>query len=185
LDNEEIFGHFMMIANAVPDFPLFIYNIPELTGNNLAPGLFRKLIDTTESIAGLKTSSADMLQIQDYIRAAEDKCSIFTGCDEVILSALSLGVNGIVSGNSSAFPEVFLRLYQAFDRGDLEKAREYQFFGCQLVKVLTDGPEIAMFKKALEFRGIKVGNVRGPNREVSDDEAARLKESLKEMGLIP
>ncbi len=183
LDDEAIFDHFVRIADTVPGFPLFIYNIPECTGNNLSPDLFGRLIDRIETVVGVKTSNCDIFQVQDYIRIAEDKCSVFIGCDALILASLCAGVRGIVSGNASVFPELFVRIYQAFDRGELQKAREYQLSIDKLIEVLAKGG-IASFKKALELRGIRVGGVREPNRNLSDEEAAELKESLMELRLV-
>jgi 4-hydroxy-tetrahydrodipicolinate synthase len=173
----------MRIADTVPDFPLFIYNIPQCTGNNLTPPLFKRIIDRIETIVGVKTSNSDIFQVQDYIRIAEDRCSIFMGYDGLILAGLSAGVNGIVSGNASAFPEPFVRIYNAFERGDVQKTREYQLFINNLRNVLGDGG-IASFKTALNFMGIKVGSVREPNRELTAEEITKLRESLREMGLV-
>jgi len=183
LDDKAIFEHFMRIADAVPAFPLFIYNIPQCTGNNLKPDLFGKLIERIETIVGLKNSSSDIFQAQDYIRIAGDKCSIFVGYDALILAVLSVGACGIISGIASAFPEPYVNIYQAFMSGELEKTREYQALIDKLDKV-SKGGDIASFKKALEFRGIKVGGVREPNRNLSDEEAAKLRKSLREMGLV-
>jgi len=183
LDDEAIFQHFMRIGDAVPDFPLFIYNIPQCTGNNLTPTLLKRIVDRIETIVGVKTSNSDILQIQKYIRTAVGKCSIFVGFDGLILAGLSAGVEGIVSGNASAFPEPFVKIYRAFERGEVQKVREYQLFIDKLRNVLGDGG-IASFKTALGFRGIKVGSVREPNRGLSAEETARLRESLREMGLV-
>lgn len=183
LDDEAIFAHFERIAEAVSSFPLFIYNIPECTVNNLHPNLFRRLIDSIETIVGLKTSNDDMLQIQDYVRVAGDRCAVFIGCDGLILAALSAGVRGIVSGNASAFPEPFTGIYQAFESGELQKARECQLFIDKLRKVLEDGG-IASFKKALDLRGIRVGSVREPQRNLSSKEKAKLRDSLRDLGLV-
>lgn len=183
LDDDAIFQHFMRIADAVPDFPLFIYNIPQCTGNNLTPNLLKRIVDRTETIVGVKTSNSDILQIQEYIRIAAGKCSIFVGFDGLILAGLSAGVEGIVSGNASAFPEPFIKIYRAFERGEVQKVREYQLFIDKLRNLLGDGG-IASFKTALGFRGIKVGPVREPNRDLSAEETARLRESLRQMELV-
>jgi dihydrodipicolinate synthase/N-acetylneuraminate lyase len=184
LDDEAIFDHFKRITDAVPGFPLFLYNIPQSTGNNLSPELFQKLVDQIESIKGLKTSSADFFEFQDYLMVAKDKCSVFVGCDELTLPAFSIGASGVVSGDASVFPEPFVDLYRSFKRGELEKALEYHFLSYRLAKLMTGGPSIASFKKALELRGMNVGSVRRPNRELSATEVAELMESLREMNLI-
>ncbi|MCD6257255.1 dihydrodipicolinate synthase family protein [Candidatus Aerophobetes bacterium] len=184
LDDEAMFNHFVKIADAIPGLPLFIYNIPQCTCNNLTPGLFKKLIEKVESIAGIKTSNPDIFQIQEYVRIAGDKCSVFVGCDGLILPGLSVGAKGIVSGNASCFPEPFIEIYRSFERGDLQKAREHQLFIDKLRGALGDGYYVASFKKALGFRGIEAGSVRAPNRELYPEEISRLRRSLKELGLI-
>jgi 4-hydroxy-tetrahydrodipicolinate synthase len=183
LDDKAIFDHFKRIADAVPDLSLFVYNIPECTVNDLSPDLFRRLIQRIDTIVGLKTSNSDLLQIQQHIRIAKDRCSVFVGCDGLILAGLSAGARGIVSGNASAFPEAFLEIYQAFERGDIERARECQHFIDRLWKLLADGG-IASFKQALGFRGINVGSVREPQGALSATETAKLRDSLREMGLV-
>jgi 4-hydroxy-tetrahydrodipicolinate synthase len=184
LDEEALLRHFVKIADVVPGFPLFIYNIPQCTCNNLSPRLLEKLLEEVETIGGIKTSNPDIFQIQEYVRLARDRCSVFVGCDGLILTGLAAGAKGIVSGNASCFPEPFVEIYQAFKRGNLEKTRECQIFIDKLQSILGDGLYIASFKKALGFRGVEVGNVRAPNRELSKEETDELRESLKKLGLI-
>ena len=184
LDEEALFRHFARVAEAVPEFPFFIYNIPQCTGNNLSPGLFQKLIKNIDSLVGIKTSNPDIFQLQEYVRLAKDKCSIFVGCDGLILLGLTVGAKGIVSGNASAFPEPFVEIYQAFAKGDLPKARQCQALIDKLRAVAGAGCYIDAFKKALEFRGVRAGCVRAPHRELSAEEVAKLRESLKELKLI-
>lgn len=184
LSDEAIFEHFLRIAEAVSDFPLFVYNIPECTGNDLSPELFRRLVDSIETIVGLKTSSRDLSQAKAYIRTAEGRCPVFIGCDSIVLAVLCLGAGGIVSGTASAFPEPFVDLYEAFGRGEVQRARECQWLIDRLLEVTGDG-DIASFKKALDFRGINVGSVREPHRDLSPEEAAKLRDSLRETGIVP
>lgn len=184
LDDQSIFTHFQRIADAVPDFPFFIYNIPQSTVNNLSPALFEKLINTIGTIAGVKTSNPDIFQIMDYISIAKERCTVFVGCDHLILPALFAGARGIVSGNCSALPEPFLDLYLAFKKQEFERAREHQAFCHKVENILVQGPSIALFKRTLEFRGVKAGNVREPNRELTLGETDNLRKSLKELELV-
>ena len=184
LDDEAILNHFVRIADAVPEFPLFIYNIPQCTCNNLSPELFERLLERVQTIVGVKTSNPDIFQIQEYVRVAKDRCSVFVGCDGLIFMGLCAGAKGIVSGNASCFPEPFVKIYRAFKGKDLEKARECQLVIDKVRETLGDGRYISSFKKALQLRGVKVGSVRAPHRELSQEEVVRLKESLKALELI-
>ena len=183
-NDEILYRYFMEIADAVPDMPLFIYNIPQCTVNNLSSMLFKRLVDNLPNLVGVKNSNFDIHQDIEFIQIAQNRCSIFIGDDGLIVSGLAMGASGLVSGNSSAFPEYFVDLYKTFKNGDLKAAMEKQHFINKLRGILAHGRDIASFKKALSFRGINVGNVRKPDLDLDDNEAADLKKELQKLGAI-
>jgi len=184
LDEEAIFEHFARVAEAVPDFPIFIYNIPQCTCNNLSVKLFERLINEIDTIAGIKTSNPDIFQIIGFVRAAKNKCSVFIGSDGLVLAGLSSGASGVVSGNASVFPEPLIDLYNAFNRGEREKCIEYQQLVDKMRTALGDGYYIDAYKKTLSILGIEVGKPRKPNRELTKEEFERLRKSLSELGFL-
>jgi len=115
-NDELLYSYFMEIADAVPDMPFFIYNIPQCTGNNLSLGLFKKLIDNIPNLVGIKNSNSDIHQDIEFIDAAENRCSVFIGDDGLIVSGLSMGASGLVSGNASAFPDIQKRRFKIGER---------------------------------------------------------------------
>jgi dihydrodipicolinate synthase/N-acetylneuraminate lyase len=183
-NDELLFSYFLEISKAVPDFPLFIYNIPQCTCNNMSSSLFERLLDNIDSIVGIKNSNADIFQDIEFVKIAKGRCSLFIGNDSLLLAGFSIGANGFVSGNASAFPEPFIDIYNTYMDGDLSKLREKQYFIDMLSKVLANGRDNASFKKALSFRGIRAGNVRSPDKDLSDRESQQLKKNLEELGLL-
>jgi dihydrodipicolinate synthase/N-acetylneuraminate lyase len=179
-----LFEYFSAISDSIPGYPLFIYNIPQCTTNNLSLTLFEKLLVRIESIVGVKNSNPDIFQTIGFVKIAQGRCSVFLGCDSLILAGLSVGVRGVVSGNASAYPEPFVRIFAAHERDDLEEMREVQRFIDRLIGVLAQGRDIASFKKALNLRGIPAGSVRGPDRDLSEEESKTLREGLSGLGLL-
>lgn len=184
LDEKALLEHFVKVAHAVPEFPLFIYNIPQCAGNDLIPEIVRELLARIDNLAGIKNSNPDLFQLQDYVRLMGKKGSVFVGCDGLDLAGLAIGAQGIVSGNASAFPEPFVSLYRAFEKGDIKMARKQQVLINRLRLILKDGRYPAFYKRSLKLRGIEAGSVRAPQRELSSDEVTELKKSLKELALI-
>jgi 4-hydroxy-tetrahydrodipicolinate synthase len=184
LDEEALLEHFVKVANSVPDFPIYIYNIPQNTINNFSPVLLEKLLNRVKNIAGIKTSNPDLVQLQAYLARFNEKHSTFIGSDRYAMAGLAAGAQGIVSGNASAFPEPFIDLYQSVEKEDIKTARKQQSFINKLATVLKDGRYPGFYKKALELRGIKVGKVRAPHRELFPAEVKQLKNSLEVMSLI-
>jgi 4-hydroxy-tetrahydrodipicolinate synthase len=183
-NDEVLYAHFMEVAEAVQGFPLFLYNIPGCTTNDVSMSLLSRLLERIDSIVGIKNSTEDLFQTTGFIRLAGERCAVFNGNDGIILPALSVGARGLVSGNASAFPELFLELFGAFQSADLEKARKLQQRIDTLRQVLANGRDNASFKRALGLRGIPVGNVRRPDRDLNDEETARLKNELEKLGFL-
>jgi dihydrodipicolinate synthase/N-acetylneuraminate lyase len=183
-DDEILYAYFAEIAESVPGFPLFLYNIPGCTTNDIGLVLFERLLQNIDNVVGLKNSSDDLFQTTAFIQAAGQRCAVFNGNDGLLLPALSVGAAGLVSGNASAFPEPFVEMFHAVEAGDLEKARKLQQRIDRLRQVLACGRDNASFKRALAFRGIPVGVVRRPDLALTDAESALLKESLQKLGFI-
>jgi len=183
LDDEAIYAHFAMITASVPETAVYAYNIPGNTVNNLSAGLYRRLVEDIPNFAGVKTSSPDLMQLKDYLYAGGEKCAVLVGCDGLDFPGLVCGATGLVSGNSSAFPEPFVRLYGAVCRGDLDEGRRMQRCIDELRAITRDGRYLAIFKEALALRGLAVGAVRGALRGLTADELEKFREEIREWAL--
>ncbi len=184
LDDDALFEHFLAVARSTPDFPIFLYAFPANARNTITPSLVRRLRAAAENIVGMKTSNADMILFQDYMEAGGGSFSILCGVDGLMLPALGLGAEGEVSGNANAFPEPFVDLLRAFRMGDLENARKCQRTINRLRSILRDGAYPACYKAVLWMRGVPVGTVRPPMRELTPSETEAMRAALVESGFI-
>jgi len=184
LDDESLLLHFVSVAKAVPDSPLFIYTFPGNAKNDLSPVLLKRLRDEAPNVIGVKSSNALLARFQEYLNVGGDGFLAFNGVDGLMLPALAMGASGQVSGNSNVFPEVFRDLYDAFQAGDLKRARSQQALVDRIRLVLKDGLHPAYFKAALALRGVPAGRVRAPMRELSKQELVEMEQGLREIGLI-
>lgn len=183
LDEQAICAYFERIAASVPELAVYAYNIPGNTVNNLSASLYQRLVDVIPNFAGVKTSSPDLMQLKDYLYASGEKCTVLVGCDGLDFPGLVCGAKGLISGNSSAFPEPFVRLYEAVVRGDLAEGRRMQKCIDELRAITHDGRYLAIFKEALTLRGIPAGGVRGALRNLTTEELARFKDEIREWAL--
>ncbi|CAG0947674.1 partial 4-hydroxy-tetrahydrodipicolinate synthase, partial [Anaerolineae bacterium] len=65
LSEAALVEHYARVAQAVPDFPLFLYNIPQMTGNNITPEVVAALVPRCPNIIGMKESSGNLGQLID------------------------------------------------------------------------------------------------------------------------
>jgi Dihydrodipicolinate synthase/N-acetylneuraminate lyase len=75
-------------------------------------------------------------------------------------------------------------IYEAFKKGDLEKAKGYQRDLAPLRIAFGLGTFPAVVKEALNMMGLPGGRCRRPIEPLSDDKRAQLRDSLVGMGLI-
>ncbi len=174
-DEPALVAHYLALAEAVAPSPLFLYVFPGNAKNDISPDLYARLRAQAPNIVGIKVSSPDLIRLQGYIATGG---LVLCGADGLMLPALAVGAQGQVSGNSNAFPEPFVALWEAFHTGDLIRARQMQALIQEIRAILGDGVLLARFKRALAARGIETGPTRLPMRAVTPSEQSALDEGL-------
>jgi 4-hydroxy-tetrahydrodipicolinate synthase len=167
VDDAAMTAHFAAVAAAVPDTPTYIYNIPGNTRNTITPAVMSALLDQAPNFPGLKDSSRDLVLLQAFVKLAPPGFAVLVGSDSVLLSGLAAGAVGVVSGTSTLFPEPVVDVVRAFETGDIEAARAAQQRLDELIAVVNMGPPFAGYKAGLALRGVPVGGVRPPLRDMT------------------
>ena len=125
---EELYLHFKRIADAVSDTPMLLYNNPGRTGYTLSANLVERLAREVPNIVGMKDSSGDMTQTEEFIRRTSDiGFKVFGGKDTLIFGAMVHGAAGCVATTANFIPELVTSIYNLYMQGDLDGARKAQF----------------------------------------------------------
>jgi 4-hydroxy-tetrahydrodipicolinate synthase len=173
--------HFEAISRAI-GIPLFAYNIPHLTGNNLTPATVAKLAKAG-TVAGIKDSSRDFLQLLDLLSSVPDDFVVMNGIEEYGLSAMMSGAAGLVSGGASALPELMKSMVSAKENGNQNAAQAAQRTIQEAKELVKSGP-IGAYYEILRARGIDCGVPRPPFLPMEKAEAAKAVAGLRRLGLI-
>ena len=183
LDAEGAIGHYEAVAEAV-DLPVYVYHIPGRTGNELSLETLQRLA-AIDGVAGLKDSSKDVPWLVGAIDA-EPELTYLAGSDSLLFASLALGCSGLVSAVANAFPELVVDLYDAYDAGDEDRARELQSTVLAVRSAFKRGPYMAGVKTALSLRDLPfdVGDLRSPLRTMDGAERDALERELREQGLL-
>ena len=178
---EELYAHFMEVAEAV-DLPIVLYNIPARTGNALAPATVERLAKNAPNIVGAKDSSGNFDNMKQYIERTTDigkEFSVLSGNDALILPALVFGGKGGIAGCANAFPRTMVEIYEAFEAGDLERAKKVQDSIRPFRNVFRYGNPNSIIKIAAGLLGNPVGPCRKPFCSLSEEGMAQLKKTLE------
>jgi 4-hydroxy-tetrahydrodipicolinate synthase len=144
---DELAGHYRRIRDAAPGPELYAYIFPERTGLRVPPPLFAAVAEAA-GLAGAKVSGSAAADLAGYVAAAPG-LRIFSGDDSNPAAAMRAGGAGVISGRSSAYPEVYAAL------NDDDPAQQER-----LDRIVGLGASIGRIKHALQVRGLATADAR-------------------------
>ncbi|MBK8906330.1 MAG: dihydrodipicolinate synthase family protein [Anaerolineaceae bacterium] len=162
MHDDGLAAYYHAVATAVPDMPLLLYDIPQMSVNGISPALLARLGREVPSLAGIKSSRPDVQIVRQLIDAAPERIVFLVGNEAAALGLLGLGADGLISGLSTAVPEPFVALTRAFFQGDIAEAQRQQRLINQLLGQLPNGARIGAIKQILTGRGIPMGTAVPP-----------------------
>ena len=181
---DQLIKHYQAIASGT-SLPVILYNNPPKTSVNLSPPTVAKLAEVP-NIVGIKDSSGDMTVTAEYIRLTQDNdsFSVLMGRDTLIYGALCYGAKGSIASCANVAPGLCVDIYEKFIAGDLKGSLKAQFTLAPLRIAFTLGTFPAVIKESLILLGIEAGPCMDPAGPLTDEERAKLRKVLVEMGLL-
>src|SRR6267143_2473672 len=165
--------------------PLLLYNIPQFTKVVSEPATVAEL-SHEGSIIGIKDSSRDFEYFENVCVAMRDlpRFRIFTGSDSMLLASLAMGGAGTICGAANVAPHWVVRIFDEFQRGDIEAARSSQDQLYELVMAVRAGVFPSAIKAALHMQGICEPWPAPPVAALDEASTARLRQRLEGWGLL-
>lgn len=176
---EIIERHYQMLAEAVPDMPLIMYNIP-LFSTPLSYETVRR-VAAIPSVVAMKDSSGslvDFVHYMDMTRLADSDIHMMCGREEMIMSTTMLGGKGAMVGTATIFPEILVNIYQSTLAGNYDTARTLQLAICTAIREMFSVPFPLGFKAAMEVRGFDMGPPKAALSEADRARAQSVKQKL-------
>lgn len=159
------------VAAAVPDLPFYYYHIPVLTGVGFTMiDLLREVEGKIPNFAGIKYTHEDFMDYLSCLHFGGGKYDMLWGRDENMLAALSLGAKGAVGSTYNYVAPLYLQLMQAYETGDLKKARQLQQVSIDLISLLGKYGGIATGKAYMKLAGLDCGEFRLPVKNMSAEQ---------------
>ena len=170
-----IAGYWNDISSAAPNTDFIIYNIPQLAGVALTPSLLAEM-QKNPRVIGVKNSSMPVQDIQMWKDAG---VIVFNGPDEQYVFGLAMGACAGIGGTYAVMPELFLKVYEHFQKGEMEPARQIQNDICRIIYKMCSahGNLYAVMKAILAKNGVNCGSVRKPMPGLIDSDAAVVDEA--------
>lgn len=174
--------YYSMVLEAAGDFPIYIYNIPANTNNDVSAEIVKRLAAEYDNLAGVKFSYPDIMRICEYVNTREEGLDTLIGCDKLIYPAYKSGAVGTVTGPAAVFPDIFIKLWELAAAGNDSEALELQYQIQKNSDRLAPYQEIPMIKQYLQSIGVIKSDIcRIPFYAISDKEKSEVLAIIKEI----
>ncbi len=170
--------------------PLFIYNMPGFTKVVFEPETVRKIAEIPK-VVGLKDSSANMIYFHQLQQLFQDKpdFTLLIGPEELLSETVLLGGHGGVCGGANMYPQLYVNLYNAALKKDLDAVAKYHSI---VMKISTTIYSVGRYKSsylkglkcALSCMGICDDFIAEPFRRFKSPEREKNKQFLRELKLL-
>jgi 4-hydroxy-tetrahydrodipicolinate synthase len=180
---EGLYAHFRAIAEAVPDTPLMLYNVPGRTSSNIDAQTVLRLARACENIVAVKEASGNLTQIMEILRERPANFCVLSGDDAVTLPLIALGAKGIVSVASNEIPDLMSRMTELALDGQWTEARALHYRLLPLMEINFIESSPGPVKAAMAMMGLLEENFRLPLVPIQEKSRAQIRQVLTELGL--
>ena len=180
---EGLYQHFRRIVQEVP-FPYVLYNVPSRTATNLLPATVARLAKDFPEFVGIKEATGDLNQVSQVLELCGPKFQVLSGDDFTVLPLLAVGGCGVISVVSNVVPSKMSGLCAAWQRGDLERARNYHFELAPYARMMFLETNPIPVKTALSMMGKIQLELRLPLVPMSEAHTGQMRTFLTEKGLV-
>lgn len=163
-DVQALAGWCSAVAQSAPSLPFYFYHMPAMTGVQVRMReLVPMLLDCIPNLGGVKFTHEDLFDYGCCVSRWGSRLEFSYGRDEALLPALSLGAPSATGSTFNLWPEVYLRMIDAFRKGDLATARAEQERARTLIDLAIAHGGMPAMKAAMRMvHGIDCGPCRSP-----------------------
>ena len=184
---EELVKYCETIAAAAPSLPFYYYHIPAFNGAYLPMLEMLKAVDgRIPNFAGIKYTFESLYEYNQCRLYRDGKYDMLHGQDETILPSLAQGgARGGIGGTTNYNGRELTGIIEAWEKGDIETAREKQNFSQAVINVICNyRGNIVGGKRIMKLIGLDLGPNRVPFRNMTDEEEASMKKELEAIGFF-
>ena len=179
-----LIAHYTAIANAVPETPLIMYNVPSRTGVNIAPETIVDLCRHVENIVGVKEASGNFSAAAKILQLSGGYVDVYSGNDDQVVPMLALGGKGVISVLSNVAPKQTHDMCAEFFKGNIEASRRIQLKAMPLIEALFSEVNPIPVKTAMNMLGWEAGPLRAPLCEMEDAHKEMLRQEMIRYGIM-
>jgi 4-hydroxy-tetrahydrodipicolinate synthase len=174
-NREGLRAHFTAVAEAVPELPMVLYNIPSRVIVNADPELLAELGQIDNVVAVKQANDAELGPIEGL--------EILAGNDNTFLRVLEFGGAGGILVASHLVGEQMREMWDAAQAGEIERAREIDAEITPVYEAISVTTNPIPVKAALEMVGLAADRLRLPLVPADAEQRAAIRAGLDAAGV--
>lgn len=177
---DQVFNYYTDLTRST-DLPMVVYNIP-LAGL-LGFDTIKKLA-SIPGVEGIKYTAPTHFEILRIKEEISTDFRVYSGSDEMAMSGLSFGADGIIGSFYNMIPEVFSALMDAVEKGDMARAKSLQETANAIIFFSLSYTPTAVIKRCMAWQGADAGYCRKPfDNFVTQAQEEELKTAFRQLKL--
>ena len=164
--NDEIFKYYADISDST-NLPITVYNI---THANLMDLDMLKRLASIENVKGVKYTAPTHFNFSKIKKEIGENFKIYSGMDEMALSGLISGADGIIGSFYNLMPELFVEIYKQVKNNNINEAKKIQEKINIIIIYALKKSGYPFIKMGLKWLDVDSGYVRKPFKSIVDTE---------------
>jgi 4-hydroxy-tetrahydrodipicolinate synthase len=179
---EQIYIHLHQLSSSTTR-SIVVYNNPSRTCSKIDFDTLQKLAELNNVVA-IKDCSSDISVFTSWRTQLKENFAFLSGIDNTACGALAMGADGVISVSANIMPEMCVKLYNSFRKGDMELFSPLRDMLHPLHELMFAAPSPAPAKYALSKMGYMSDELRAPLMPINNDLKAKIDDFLKKEALI-
>lgn len=176
--NDEIFNYYQDISNST-NLPITVYNISHAHLMDLD---MLKRLASIKNVKGVKYTAPTHFNFIKIKKEIGNSFKIYSGMDEMSLSGLISGADGIIGSFYNLMPELFVDIYAKIKEENINEAKKIQEKINIIIMYALSKSGYPFIKMGLNWLDVDSGYVRKPFTTFVDKEIENIiKKDLKKL----
>ena len=176
--NDEIFNYYQDISNST-NLPITVYNISHAHLMDLD---MLKRLASIKNVKGVKYTAPTHFNFSKIKKEIGNSFKIYSGMDEMSLSGLISGADGIIGSFYNLMPELFVDIYANIKEENINEAKKIQEKINIIIMYALSKSGYPFIKMGLNWLDVDSGYVRKPFTTFVDKEIEDIiKKDLKKL----
>lgn len=181
-NKEGLYLHYKVVAEV--GIPIIMYNLPQHTGVEIDLETMGRLVKL-DNIVGLKESSGNLSYFAEVIRRFDKDMTPISGCDDLIVQALSMGISAFILALGNIAPKMIIDIINAVKINDFISARDKYYKLLPIAQFIGTSVNFpAPVKEAVHLLGRPSGPPRLSTLPVTKEESKEISQRLIYAGLL-